>query len=395
MRHGIAISSACLLLLVGLTAGRADDRPAPATRRCELVAFPPPRPTPAPLTGWRLVAYHALEWLDRAETPDAALKRLGGTRLLMRADASVFRAALLDDLRNDVRCLTREARIAHGALAVRDGGVELRLRDIGDLRRALYAILPAAGPIRQPPHRMSEIIEYDQRSVDISLVQADDGLVRLIPNEEGYADRLAAMLDRSVEVIAGRIKNLGIAQAGVERDGADRILIRLPGVTDASRLVAMLGARARLELRLVDTTTSAEQALKTAIPLDDEVLYGMKDKIPYLVSKKVAFGGDDLIEAYAGLPDSGGPYVYFRFDARGTEDFARVTRENVGRPFAIVLDNAVISAPIIREPILSGSGQITGGFTVPEAHDLAILLRSGALPVKLNLVEQQTVQPAP
>ncbi len=375
MRRGLAISSACLVLLAGLPAAQADDPPA-ATPRCELTAFPPQPPPPSQPTGWRGLLYRAMKALDRSEAPAAAIKRLGGTRLVMRADADVFRTAILDDLRNDTRCLMREARIPHGGLAVHDGSVELHLRDRHDLQKATSALHAAT-----------------RGAVDMSVQIGEAAVITMTPTEQGLADRLAAMLDRSVEVITRRIKDLGIKQAGVERDGADRIRIELPGVTDTSRLVGILGARGRLELRLVDATMSAEEARKTSVPLDDDLLYGIKDKAPWLVSKRVSVGGDDIVEVYAGLPDSGEPYVAFRFDARGTRDFARVTRENVGRQFAIVLDDAVISAPIIREPIVGGSGQITGRFTPREASDLAILLRGGTLPVRLDVVEQQSVAP--
>jgi preprotein translocase subunit SecD len=374
MRRALAISATCLLLLAGPTAGRADDRPAATATRCELAAFPPPRPVEAGSSGWRGLLNQLVQKLDRTETPAAALARLGGTRLTMRADAELFRTALLNDLRNDVRCLMREARIGHGSLGIRDGGVELHVPNVADGVKAVAALSAAT-----------------RGGVDIG--QMPDGLIRLTPNEEGLADRLGAVLDRSREIIAGRARDLGIAQAGVERDGADRIRILLPGVLDVSRLVAMLGSRARLELRLVDSSMSAEQALKTTIPLDDDVLYGMKDKVPYLVSRKVAVSGADLVEASPTFATRDEPAVSFRFDARATRAFADVTRENVGRPFAIVLDDQVISAPIIREPIVGGSGIINGKFTVREATDLAILLRSGALPLRLDVVEQQSVAP--
>jgi preprotein translocase subunit SecD len=378
MRRALAISGMCMLLLVGPTAVRADDRPAPSTR-CELAAFPPPRPVEAAPTGWRMMLHQLVRGFERTETPDAALERLGGTRLTMRADAELFRAALLDDLRNDARCLIREARIAHGELAVRDGSVALRLREPAQAPQAIAALAAATGGA-------ADIVD---------IVDLGDGLLKLTPGQKGFADRLGAVLERSREIIAGRAKDLGIAQAGVARDGADRLRIVLPGVADASRLVAMLGSRARLELRLIDASISAEQALKTTVPPDDDVLYGAKDKFPYLVSRKVAVSGADIIEAsatFAGARDE--PAVSFRFDARGTRAFADATRENVGRPFAIVLDDAVISAPVIREPILGGSGLINGNFTVREANDLAILLRSGALPLRLDVVERQAVAAA-
>ncbi len=374
MRRSLALPALCLLLLVP-TAAHAGDGPAPSTR-CELAAFPPPRPAEAAPTGWRAMLDQFVRRLERTETPAAALKRLGGTRLTMRADAEVFRAALLADLRNDARCLLREARIGHGELAVRDDGVALQLREASQAPQAITALAAATGGA-------------------VDLVHLGDGLLRLTPSQRGFADRLGAVLERSREIIAGRAKDLGVAQAGVERDGADRIRIMLPGVADASRLVGMLGSRARLELRLVDSSISGEQALKTRVPLDDDVLYGMKDKIPYVVERKVAVSGEDIVEAavvFTGTRNE--PAVSFRFDARGTRAFAHITRESVGRPFAIVLDGEVISAPVIREPIVGGSGQITGNFTVSEANDLAILLRSGALPLRLELIEQQTVAAA-
>jgi preprotein translocase subunit SecD len=270
----------------------------------------------------------------------------------------------------------REARIPHGELAVRDGSVELRLRDTADSVKAIAALSAMTNST-------------------VGMLVRPDGLIRLTPTEKDLADRLGAVLDRSAEIIAGRARDLGVAQAAVARDGADRLRIILPGITDASRLVAMLGSRARLELRLIDSSMSAEQALETTVPLGDDVLYGMKDKTPYLVDRKVAMSGADIVEASAtivGARDE--PAVSVRFDARGTRAFAEVTRANVGRVFAIVLDDAVISAPVIREPILGGSGLINGKFTVNEANDLAILLRSGALPLWFEVVERQAVAAA-
>ena len=371
MRRTLAISGTCLLVLVGPTPGHAEDRAAQATH-CELAAFPAPRPAEPAAAGWQGLLHQFVRTLERPETPAAALARTGGTRLTMRADTELSRITLLDDLRNDTRCLMRETRIAHGELAVRDGGVDLRLRNAADAVKAV-AVLSAA-----------------TRS-GVAILQTPDGLIRMTPTEEGLTDRLGAMLDRSREIIAGRARDLGVEHAGVERDGADRIRILLPGVTDASRLVAMLGSRARLELRLIDSSIDPEQALKTTIPLDDNVLYGMKDKVPYLVSRKVAVSGADIVEASATLGARDEPAVAFRFDGRGTRAFADVTRDNVGRPFAIVLDDRVISAPLIREPILGGSGLINGKLTIHEANDLAILLRSGALPLRLEVVAQDTV----
>lgn len=284
MRRGIALSSACLLLLVGLMPARAEDHPAAGTH-CELAAFLPPPPAAPEPAGWRRMLYGSMRAFERSDAPDVALKQLGGSSLTMRADPEAFRAALLDDLRNDVRCLTREARIAHGELVVRDNSVELRLRD------PAVAALAASGGAADA----------------INIVDLGDGLIRLTPTDKEFAGRFDAMLGRATAVIAGRVRDLGIAKASAARDGADRIIIRLPGISDASHFVATLSKRARLELRLVDITMSAENALKTGVPLDDDVLYGIKDKRPLLVSKKVSIGGEHLVKAYAGLQGAGEP----------------------------------------------------------------------------------------
>jgi preprotein translocase subunit SecD len=145
---------------------------------------------------------------------------------------------------------------------------------------------------------------------------------------------------------------------------------------------------------MVDQSMTPEQALQTRPPPESEILYGQKDKQPYLIEKRVLVSGADLTNAQPGFDQrTNEPIVSFRFNSNGARRFAQVTTENVGRPFAIVLDNEVISAPVIREPITQGQGQISGNFTVEQATDLSILLRAGALPAKLTIVEERTVGP--
>ena len=139
---------------------------------------------------------------------------------------------------------------------------------------------------------------------------------------------------------------------------------------------------------------TARDAMQGRVPADSEVLYAFKTREPYLVHRQSALGGHDIVDAKAGFDLNGRPSVDFRFSARGARVFGQLTQENVGRPFAIVLDNEVLSAPVIQTPILGGFGQITGNFTVEEANRLAVRLRAGALPVKLNVIEQTTVAPA-
>ena len=181
----------------------------------------------------------------------------------------------------------------------------------------------------------------------------------------------------------------------IQRQGTDRILVQVPGLQDPTRLKQLLGKTAKLDFRMVDTGASPEQAVQGRTPPEDDLLYSASQpKTPYLVEKRILVSGGDLTDAQPGFDQrTSEPIVSFRFNTSGARKFAQVTQENVGKPFAIVLDNEVISAPVIREPILGGSGQISGSFTVQSANDLAILLRAGALPAPLTIIEERTVGP--
>jgi len=170
----------------------------------------------------------------------------------------------------------------------------------------------------------------------------------------------------------------------------------VPGLSDPARLLDLLGKTAKLTFRMVDSSVSAEQAVQGRVPPESELLYGpaKEGRPPYVIEKRVVVSGEDLTDAQPGFDQrTSEPIVTFRFNSNGARRFAQATQENVGRPFAIVLDNEVISAPVIREPILGGSGQISGSFTVQGANDLAILLRAGALPAPLTIIEERTVGP--
>jgi preprotein translocase subunit SecD len=169
----------------------------------------------------------------------------------------------------------------------------------------------------------------------------------------------------------------------------------VPGLQDPSRLKTLLGQTAKLTFRLVDVTNPIEPALQGHVPEGDELLYSTDNPPrPYLVERRVMVSGEDLTDAQPGFDQrSSEPIVSFRFNSSGARKFGQVTQQNVNRPFAIVLDDKVISAPVIREPILGGSGQISGSFTVEGANDLAILLRAGALPAPLHIIEERTVGP--
>ena len=172
--------------------------------------------------------------------------------------------------------------------------------------------------------------------------------------------------------------------------------MQVPGLDDPQRLKDIIGTTARLTFQMVDTSTPVEDAINTRPPAGTEVLYSQDDPpVPYLLETREIVTGEDLeMPRQVSISRTNEPIVSFRFNGTGAQRFGRATQENVGRPFAIVLDNQVISAPVIREPILGGSGQISGNFTVEGANNLAILLRAGALPLTPTFVEERTVGPS-
>src|SRR5690606_15412225 len=177
--------------------------------------------------------------------------------------------------------------------------------------------------------------------------------------------RVRQAVEQSIEIVRRRVDELGTTEPAIQRQGEDRVLVQVPGLQDPQRLKELIGTTAQLVFRLVDTSTSAQQALSSRVPSGSEILYSEDGtNTPYLVEDQVMVGGEDLVDAQPGFDQqTNEPVVSFRFNTSGAKRFGQVTQRNVGRPFAIVLDNKVVSAPVIREPILGGSGQISGDFT--------------------------------
>jgi protein-export membrane protein SecD len=212
--------------------------------------------------------------------------------------------------------------------------------------------------------------------------------------EPGLNQRMGSAIEASIETIRRRVDAFGTTEPSIQRQGRNRVLVQVPGISDVERLKKLIGETGKLEFKMVDAGANAQEiAQSKQVPPEDELLYSTdKPPVPYVIKRQALVSGENLVDAQPSFDQrSGEPVVTFRFDATGAKRFARVTQENVGLPFAIVLDGKVISAPVIREPILGGSGQISGNFTVQEANDLAVLLRSGALPAKLTVIEERTV----
>jgi preprotein translocase subunit SecD len=314
----------------------------------------------------------------------------GGSHILLEVDSAAVRREKLQTLLDDVRRTLRDARgpdgsrIQYTGLAIRGDHVEVRvstnqqvaLSKLRELSQPLGGLLSATGA----------------RTLDIT--DSGTGVIQLKSTEPAVIERIRQAVEQSIHIVERRVNELGTVEPTIQRQGVDRILVQVPGLEDPSRLKEILGKTAKLSFRLVDQTGSVEEGLQGRPPPESELLYGSEKegRQPYLIRKQVMVSGEDLTDAQPGFDQrTSEPIVTFRFNSSGARRFAQVTQENVGRPFAIVLDNEVISAPVIREPILGGSGQISGSFTVEGANNLAILLRAGALPAPLTIIEERTV----
>ena len=309
----------------------------------------------------------------------------GGSHLLLEVDANAVRKDKLDQVRDDVRRVLRENKIVYTGLAPRADSVEVRITKDTDLPTALSKLRELSQPLG------GLLGTSGQRSLEVS--DAGGGLIRLTVPPAAITDRIRQAVEQSIQIVERRVNELGTVEPLIQRQGNDRILVQVPGLGDPSRLIKILGQTAKMDFRMVDSTVSPDQAMAGRVPPDSEVLPSAEgSKQPYVIKKQVLVSGGDLTDAQPGFDQrSGEPIVSFRFNTSGSRKFAQATLENVGQPFAIVLDNKVISAPVIREPITGGSGQISGSFTVQAANDLAILLRAGALPAPLTVIEQRTV----
>ncbi|HJU12076.1 MAG TPA: hypothetical protein VJ728_14425, partial [Candidatus Binataceae bacterium] len=225
---------------------------------------------------------------------------------------------------------------------------------------------------------------------DLSLAPASNGsgYVANFTQPEAVQIRSNAM-DQALETIRNRIDQLGVRETTVAKEGDNDILVQLPGIQDPERAKELIGKTAVLQFQLLDDKHSVSDAVRQGAPPGDEILYGPPQAggpTPYLVEAPILMTGDVVTDAR--VREGGrmeGPYVEVRLNRRGTDIFAALTSQNVGRNLAIVLDGTVYSAPVIKEPIPGGDVQITGNFSFEEAHNLAIVLRSGSLPAPVEI----------
>jgi protein-export membrane protein SecD len=309
-----------------------------------------------------------------------------GAHLVLLLDAAEVRASWLSSMRDEIRSRLREAKVGFGGLAVADNVVRVRLAKPEDADAALKALADLA------PASPGGILErvlglmWGSATSDIAVAKGEGGNITITPTEAGLGRRMNAALDNAVVIAGRRLEGMGVAATAV-RQGRDRIYVHAPALQDTSALKELLTKPARLGFHEV---VSAEEARQGRVPVGFKSYSAPPGAL--LLREIPVVRGNDLIDAQATFDRrTDEPIIAFRFNNAGARTFARYTAENVGRPFAIVLDDVVVSTPVIREPILGGSGQVSGNFTVEAARQLAVQLRAGALPAKLAVVEERVV----
>ena len=294
----------------------------------------------------------------------------GGSYLVMEVDSKTLVNEKLESLADLTRSALREGKVRFSALKVADEAMSLKVLNAAQLNDARDII------------RKQESVPLDIESEGASLTvkYTADALATL----EGQA------VEQSLEIVRKRIDELGTKEPLIQKQGNNRIVIQLPGVQDPSEIKALMGKTAKMTFHLVDEETNPQMAQMGKISADSMLVSG--EETGYIVLKRaVVVGGESLDDAKGSYDDRGNPAVSFSFKSAGAKKFGNATRENVGRRLAIVLDGKVISAPVINSPITGGQGIITGNFTVQSANDLALLLRSGALPAPLLVAEERVV----
>lgn len=320
---------------------------------------------------------HLPSWA-KPKTLTLGLDLQGGSHVLLQVDGNDVVKTMVANLREDVRRILREEHVPiTGGIGTLPRGVQFRVPDANDRGKVMPKLQQLANPT-------ASIL--GSSGAPAFEVKTNDNTIEIDVTDAGVTDRIRRAVDQSIEVIRRRVDALGTTEPTIQREGTDRVLVEVPGLQDPDRLKQILGKTAKLEFRLVAEPGENPSEFEMLDQVDQP------GKLP--VEKRVMVQGEDLTDAQPGFDQqTQQPIVNFRFNIRGGQRFGQVTSENVGKPFAIVLDGKVISAPRILGPITGGAGQISGNFTVQSANDLAILLRAGALPAKLTIVEERTVGP--
>lgn len=308
------------------------------------------------------IAAHMPSWYP-AHGPNLGLDLQGGAHLLLEVDMDTAVNDRLASQRDALRADLRKEKIAYQNLRVdkKTQSLIFRLRDTADGQQVDRAI---------------------RRLGDGITAANENGVYTLTMTDQAKTALARQVVGQSIEIIRRRIDDTGTREPVIQAQGSNRVLVQLPGVSDPTRMKEILGTTAKLTFHLLSDSANA-----LTLPMMEDPT----QKLP--LNREPLLTGDRLADAQATM-DQQGPAVSFRFDAMGSRRFCEISTANVGQPFAIVLDNEIISAPRIREAICGGQGVINGGFTVQQASDLAVLLRAGALPAPMKIIEERTIGPS-
>lgn len=314
-------------------------------------------------------------WLPQPRL-NLGLDLQGGSYLLLEVDVQAVVNQKLASLRTDILQALRTAKVQPLEVGLRGRSIVVQLgsqTDMEPARAALKDIRSATTQSRLSSRILNETVDGTRLTLELT--------------EPAVAEIRSRTIEQSITIVRRRMDETGVNEPVVARQGQDRILVELPGISDPDRVKRLLGSTAKMTFRLVALSRSRSDT-------ETELLdYANSEhgEANLAVRRHIEVDGEHLTQAVAGHDPRSGWTVNFGFDSVGTRQFANVTARHVGEPFAIVLDNKVISAPVIREAIIAGRGQISGGFTLEQANDLAVLLRAGALPAPMHVVEEQTI----
>lgn len=313
----------------------------------------------------------------------------GGINILLEIDREDLKARSSEQMTGDIRAALREAKIGYNGINRFDNGVRVRITKPEDVERATAELKKLAQPVdtgglfgATAPASLFDMSVQDQQ-------------VTFAFSDKGIDAKISQAVGQSLKIVEKRVNPDGVVEATIQQQGKDRIVVQLPGVQDSEGIKKRLDQTAKLTFQLLCESQPSAQGQNPppeckSLPLKEDP----KQQLWVQTSSRATVDGADLVDAKGTFDQSNRPVVSFRFNAKGAERFGKLTRDNVGKPFAIILDSIVVSYPRINEPILGGSGQISGNFTVEETNNLAVVLRSGALPAKLTIVEERTVGPS-
>lgn len=303
----------------------------------------------------------------------------GGSYLLLEVGFDSYLYDQLDAVKAEVRSKLRSQKVNNkrilysGGINIKDQAVEFRLNDAGQ----------------------AEDVKSILREISSDMtVDIDGDTIRLSYVKQAMDEMRKDVIDQSIEIVRRRVDETGTREPDIQRQGENRILLQVPGLNDPENLKKLLGKTAKLGFHLLNNNFPYPDDSKRPVPPDTRRLKAENGEEKYAVKKRVLISGELLNGATSGVSQFGQPVVNIRFNSVGAKKFANITKENIDKPFAILLDNKVLTAPFIRSVILGGTAEISGGFTMQEASDLAILLRAGALPAPLKIIEERTVGPS-